>query len=218
MPSSKTLSDDGNTYTRYGALQGWLAHLGAWTVNFYNCNWFKFKQQLGCVATVLESSSLEDKRSHAQLCLTPRDPRDWSPPGSSVLAWNFLGKNTGVGCHFLLQGIFSIQGSDSCLLHRQKGSLPLSCLGSPEKTRIADNYWALTVSWVLVWATSFVYFGSLFLWMNAPKGCPKTFCCMRLTCRTPPTEYWPFNPTAHPCSHLPSEGPAPLCFQTCGGC
>ena len=31
--------------------------------------------------------------------------------------WNFPDKNTGVGCHFLLQGISSTQGSDSHLLH-----------------------------------------------------------------------------------------------------
>ena len=31
--------------------------------------------------------------------------------------WNFSGKNTGVGCHFLLQGIFSIQRSNLHLLH-----------------------------------------------------------------------------------------------------
>ena len=40
---------------------------------------------------------------------------------------NFPGKNTGVGGHFLLQGIFSTQGSNSCLLHVlhwQVGSLP----------------------------------------------------------------------------------------------
>ena len=30
--------------------------------------------------------------------------------------WNFPGKNTGVGCHFLLQGIFPTQGSNLCLL------------------------------------------------------------------------------------------------------
>ena len=30
---------------------------------------------------------------------------------------DFLGKNTGVGCHFLLQGIFLTQGSNPCLLH-----------------------------------------------------------------------------------------------------
>ena len=31
--------------------------------------------------------------------------------------WDSPGKNTGVGCHFLLQGIFSTQGSNPCLLH-----------------------------------------------------------------------------------------------------
>ena len=31
--------------------------------------------------------------------------------------WDFPGKKTGVGCHFLLQGIFPIQGSNSGLLH-----------------------------------------------------------------------------------------------------
>ena len=30
--------------------------------------------------------------------------------------WDFLGKNTGVGCHFLLQGIFLTQGSNLGLL------------------------------------------------------------------------------------------------------
>ena len=39
-----------------------------------------------------------------QLCPTLCDPMDCSPPGSSP--WDSLGKNTGVGCHFLLQGIF----------------------------------------------------------------------------------------------------------------
>ena len=44
------------------------------------------------------------------------------------------GKNTGGGCHFLLQGIFPAQGSNLHFLHllpQQAGSLPLSHLGSP---------------------------------------------------------------------------------------
>ena len=45
---------------------------------------------------------------------------------------DFPGKNTGVGCHFLLQGIFPTQWSDPGLLHCQVGSLPLSHLGSPK--------------------------------------------------------------------------------------
>ena len=40
-----------------------------------------------------------------QLCLTLCDPMDCSPPGSSVHR-DSQGKNTGVGCHAFLQGIF----------------------------------------------------------------------------------------------------------------
>ena len=40
---------------------------------------------------------------------------DCSPPGSSVHGAS-PGKNTGVGCHALLQGILRTQGSNSCLL------------------------------------------------------------------------------------------------------
>ena len=61
-----------------------------------------------------------------QSCPTLCDPRDWSPPGSSCL-WNFSGKNTGVGCHFLFQGIFPAQGLNPNLLHFlrwQADSLP----------------------------------------------------------------------------------------------
>ena len=41
--------------------------------------------------------------------------------------WNFPGKNTEVGCHFLLQSVFSTRGSNACLLrllHWQADSLP----------------------------------------------------------------------------------------------
>ena len=43
------------------------------------------------------------------------------------LSWSSPSKNTGVGCHFLLQGIFLTQGSNPHLLHLlhwQAGSLP----------------------------------------------------------------------------------------------
>ena len=48
--------------------------------------------------------------------------------------WDSSGKNTGVSCHFLLQGIFPTQGSNSCLLcllNWQIGSWPLASLGKP---------------------------------------------------------------------------------------
>jgi len=46
----------------------------------------------------------------AKSCPTLCDPRHFCP-------WAFPGKNTGVGCHILLQGIFPTQGSNLGLLH-----------------------------------------------------------------------------------------------------
>ena len=45
--------------------------------------------------------------------------------------WDFLGKSTGVGCHFLLQGIFLTQGSNPSLLHCRHTLYRLSHQGSP---------------------------------------------------------------------------------------
>ena len=52
----------------------------------------------------------------------------WTVVHQASLLWDSPGKNTGVGCHALLQGIFPTQGSNPCLLplqHWQAGSLPL---------------------------------------------------------------------------------------------
>ena len=46
-----------------------------------------------------------------QLFATP-----WTVACQGPLSWNSPGKNTGVGCHCLLQGIFMTQGSNPCLL------------------------------------------------------------------------------------------------------
>ena len=55
-------------------------------------------------------------------------------PARLLCPWDFPGKNAGVGCHFLLQGIFPTQRFNPCLLHLlywQAGSLTLHHLGSP---------------------------------------------------------------------------------------
>ena len=55
----------------------------------------------------------------AQSCPTLCNPMDCSPPGS-LYPWDFPCKNTGVGYHSLLQGIFPTLGSNlGLLLHRQ---------------------------------------------------------------------------------------------------
>ena len=40
--------------------------------------------------------------------------------------WDFPSKSSGVGCHFLLQGIFPTQGLNPSLLHRKQMLYPLS--------------------------------------------------------------------------------------------
>ena len=59
------------------------------------------------------------------------DPTDYSPPGSCVHG-DSPDKNTGVGCHALLQEIFPTQRSNLHLLHLlywQAGSLLLAPSG-----------------------------------------------------------------------------------------
>ena len=74
----------------------------------------------------------------AQSCLTLCYPMDCSPPGSSVHGI-FPSKDPGVGCHFLLQGIFPTQGWNLGLLHCRKILYHLSYQGSQESRRVGIN-------------------------------------------------------------------------------
>ena len=60
-------------------------------------------------------------------------------PTSLLCLWDFPGENSGVGCHFLLQEIFPIQGSNLSLLHWQMDSLP-SPWGSPKAKIPPSNF------------------------------------------------------------------------------
>ena len=88
-------------------------------------------------------------------------------PARLFCPWDSPGKNTEVGCHTLLQGIFSTQGSNLhllCLLHWQAGSLPLASLGKPIHYRVIINFSPFFSSvqqfyksvihwlWIMVWS------------------------------------------------------------------
>ena len=62
----------------------------------------------------------------AQLCPTLCDP-----PARLLCPWDSPGKNTGVGCHSLLQEIFPTQGSNPGLLHCRRILYRLDYKGSP---------------------------------------------------------------------------------------
>ena len=53
-------------------------------------------------------------------------------PSRLLCPWDSPGKNTGMGCYFLLQRIFPTQGWNLCLLHDKQILLLLSQQGSPE--------------------------------------------------------------------------------------
>ena len=61
--------------------------------------------------------------------------RPWTPardPARLLCPRDFSGKKAGVGCHFLLQGIFLTQGQNPCLLHQQENSFTTVPAGKPQ--------------------------------------------------------------------------------------
>ena len=65
----------------------------------------------------------------AKLCPTLETP--WMVATRLLSPWDFPGKNTGVGCHFLLWRIFSTQGLNPRLLHCRWILCRLNHQGSP---------------------------------------------------------------------------------------
>ena len=90
--------------------------------------------------------------SHDRLC----DPMDCGPPGSSVHGI-FPGRNTGVGCRFLLQRAFLMQGSNPRLLYLlccQVASLPLSRLVITRSETTGSRPWRQHWSHLVPFKTS----------------------------------------------------------------
>ena len=57
-------------------------------------------------------------------------PTLFHPMDCNLCPWNSPGRNTGMGCHFLLHGIFSTQRSNPCLPHCRQMLYHLSHQGS----------------------------------------------------------------------------------------
>ena len=62
-------------------------------------------------------------------------------PTRLLCLWGSSGKNIGVGCHSLLQGIFLTQGVNPDLLHCRQILYHLSHQGSPTKGRLFLCVW-----------------------------------------------------------------------------
>ena len=108
-----------------------------------------------------------------QSCPTLWDPILW--PGRLLCPWDFPGKNIGVGCCFLLQGIFLTQRSNPFLfrlLHWQADCLPprdraslLSWINVPKFIHLFSSLWPFGtfLVFLLLWVK--------FLWACFCKSC-----------------------------------------------
>ena len=90
--------------------------------------WYKWKDQQ--FVWMSQVNIIKMLRLVAQLCPTLCNPMDCNLPGSSVHAES-PGKNTGVGCHAVLQGIFPTQVLNLGLPHCRQILYHLSYQGSP---------------------------------------------------------------------------------------
>ena len=71
------------------------------------------------------------------VCPTLCNPMDFKL-SKLLCPWDSPGKNTGVGCHSLLQGIFRTQGSNPGVLHCRQILYQLSHQGSPPPNSQAE--------------------------------------------------------------------------------
>ena len=78
-------------------------------------------------------------------------------PTRILCPWDFPGKDSGVGCHFLLQGIFPTQGLNPGLLHCREILYQLSYKGSPKELReelslsVTINLFSTSVEKIMLW-------------------------------------------------------------------
>ena len=96
---------------------------------------------------------------------------DGLQPTRLLCPWDFPGKETGVGCHFLLQGIFPTQGSNPGLLHCRQILYWLSYKGSLLLFHLTD-FGMLYFHFCLSQGT-FQFFFWFLLWLF---GCSVSFC------------------------------------------
>ena len=98
------------------------------------------------------------------------DPVDCSQPSRLPCPWDFPGKNTGVGCHFLLQGIFPTQGSNPGFPHSRQILYQLSHKGS-----LCSHYPNIHIQYIYTYTVKSLSRARLFV-------TPWTVACTKLLC------------------------------------
>ena len=103
----------------------------------------RYEKDTGCDLLLQEGEVLV-----AQLCPTLCGPTRLLCP------WDSPGKNTGLGCHSLLQGIFLTQGLNPGLLHWREIIYHLNHQESPRRVKGKDKiktFWGFKPGWLGRW-------------------------------------------------------------------
>ena len=93
--------------------------------------WWRKILLLKNVSIEISKTERESKSSSHSVMSNSLWPHALEPTGL-LCQWNAPGKNTGVGCHSLLQGMFRTRGSNPGLLHCRHILYHLSHEGSPK--------------------------------------------------------------------------------------
>ena len=124
--------DRSHRKSREAGLEGWFSDHGALqdhgASKFYCCTFpisILLCVKVDCCVMISQMDVCMRAQSRLALC----DPMDCSPP-RLLCPWGSPGKNTTVGYHSFLQGIFPTEGLNVHLLHWQVYSLPLNHQGS----------------------------------------------------------------------------------------
>ena len=105
-----------------------LSHLGSPILSLYEC-FYAFPLECKLYESrnnFIYNYMIVKSHSRVRLFATP-----WTVAHQAPSPWDFPGMNTGVGCHFLLQGIFPTQGLKLGLPHCRQTFYRLSYQGSP---------------------------------------------------------------------------------------
>ena len=94
----------------------------------------------------------------------------WSHSVWLLCPWDFPGKNTGVGCHFLLQKIFPTQGLNPGLPYCRQTLYRLSHQGSPTAKLQLSFIWRAKDS--IPWRHNLSWFPLFICFVSSPLSLP----------------------------------------------
>ena len=109
--------------------------------------------------SILVIHMLPSRFSRVRLCVTPQTEAHQLPH-----PWDSPGKNTGVGCHFLLQCI-KVESESEVIQSCLTLSDPMDC--SPPGSSIHGIFWATVLEWGAIAFSSYTYIPSQFSLKNS---------------------------------------------------